>query len=83
MYCMLIVQSNSKPDSKLSNKVATGDMRDVSSHLSWALSYCPLKQLSRSGKLLHIQMISPIELIAVSLGRELKDEHQHGHTYTQ
>lgn len=79
----MIVQSNSKPTSKPSTKVVAGDMRDVSTHLSWAFSYCPFMQLSCSGKLLHIQMISPIELIAVSLGRELKDKHQHGHTYTQ
>lgn len=57
-------------------------MLDESTDLSWALFYCLCLLLPPADKLLYIQMISSIELIAVSLGRELKDEPQHGHTYT-
>lgn len=51
----------------------------MSTDLSRTFSYCSRLLVSPAGKLLYIQMISPIELIAVSLGRELKDEHTHTH----
>lgn len=65
--------------SRLTNK----DMRDMSADLSREFFYClcPLFFFPPAGKWLHIQMISPIEFIAVSLGRELKDEHHHGQTH--
>lgn len=56
-------------------------MLDMSTDLSPA-SYCSCLLSSAAGKLLYIQMISAMELIAVSFGRELKDVHQHALTHT-
>ncbi len=58
----------------------TRDMLDMSTDLSPAF-YCSCLLSSPAGKLLYIQMISAMELIAVSFGRELKDVHQHTYLF--